>query len=451
METTRNQPSFEVRGKGRRAGLGARLPELLLLLLGFGFLSCGAKENKPNIVFVLVDTLRPDHLGFYGYERETSPFLTSLAETSTVFARAYSSSSWTAPSTASLFTGLYPNRHGVKLGFLVHQKRSAKAGVPEGSIRLTRIPEVSPTLAELLGDHGYRTYAVASNPNIGPEIGFDRGFEFFDRSTSEGADSLVSRILDRKEEIVQDDPFFVYFHLNDVHSPYQPKEKHFESRDSKVSRMVAAYDSEIRELDQVLRQLYEAFGGDDTIFVVASDHGEEFRDHGSFFHGHSLFRELNQILMMLHGPAFGIPARKLEHPVSIVDVLPTLLDLAGVEIPENLDGIDLQPYWKDEITLEAARQRALFAHRQSSNKKDLWSVQRDNWKLITKSRRSLLFDRLSDPKERHDLSELRPEIVEELEREIQKYRRSSAIEGERIIVPVDEELWKELTALGYLK
>ncbi len=187
------------------------------VLAGCLLVGCNGEERSPgsddvadrvgkragarnNVVVIVIDTLRPDHLGFHGYHRETAPYLASLAEKAVVFTHAVSTSTWTAPSTTSLFTGLHPLRHGVQLGIVAHRRMleshnraGAERGVDVGvgvdnskdkekdenkvKVQLNRIPASVSTLPELFRESGYRTFGIAANPNIGASIGFDRGFD----------------------------------------------------------------------------------------------------------------------------------------------------------------------------------------------------------------------------------------------------------------------------------
>ncbi len=160
------------------------------------------RTGKPNVVIVLCDTLRPDYLGFYRFPRETAPFLTKLAKRSVVFKRAFSTSSWTAPSTASLFTSRYPHRHGVIEGMKLHKMRMERFK-KEGkfTIFLNRIPVDIPTLPEIFKAIGYKTFCVAANRNIEKEIGFDRGFDRFEMIGRGSAEALCKRIQSWKKEI----------------------------------------------------------------------------------------------------------------------------------------------------------------------------------------------------------------------------------------------------------
>jgi arylsulfatase A-like enzyme len=305
----------------------------------------GAPPAGPNVVVIVIDTLRPDHLGFLGYERETAPFLSELASRSQVFTEAVSTSSWTAPSTASLFTGLHPLRHGVVMGVMAHGVRAGNRAANEVEpITLNRLPSTVPTLPERFHDAGYRTYGIAANPNIGDDIGFARGFDRFELLEKRHADpekdegravlpgnvrwasgrEMHEQLSDWRAEMTERDrPFFLYLHFNDVHEPnYAHPAWYHEPLGARV--VMAAYDSEIGYLDDVLRTIYEDLAlSKDSIVAVLSDHGEAFGEHGRYRHRRGLYGEINRILLMLGGPGVGsgvVPQR-----VSISSVAPTLL------------------------------------------------------------------------------------------------------------------------------
>ena len=157
------------------------------------------KQEKPDVVVFLVDTLRPDHLGLYGHPKEMAPFLAKLAASGVVFERAFSTSSWTAPSTASLFTSLYPPQHGVVEGFRVHTGHAKRMRQKAREVtELNRLPSDVKTLPETFDEMGYATFGVASNVNVGSEIGFDRGFDRFYRDAKAPASALLAKVMQWK-------------------------------------------------------------------------------------------------------------------------------------------------------------------------------------------------------------------------------------------------------------
>ncbi len=439
-----------------------------LALLTAGLAACGAPEppaRKPNVVLVVIDTLRPDHLGFGGYTRETAPFLAGLAAEGTVFERAFSTSSWTAPSTASIFTGLYPPRHGVVQGFFAHFHGAQEEGLSEPQVLdLIGLPREYPTLPELFQAEGYRTFGLTTNINIGAELGFDRGFERFERLDNVPAKQVLERLGGWKTELAaeSDSPFLLYLHFNDVHSPYHPRKRWFVDSDDERERRMSAYDSEISYLDSFLAELARDYSlGPDTLFVVASDHGEEFLDHGAWFHGFSLHRELNQVLLMVHGPELGVPARRVPINVSLVDVLPTLAELAHLgedaqrEAARN--GRSLVPLLGDEASLERSLaqldERPVYAHRMLKTEQgDLhtWAVMRGGWKLMERDGARSLFDLRLDRGELQDVAAAHPQVVAELGVLLDALiSRGVDVHDAGTSIDLDPELLGRLRSLGY--
>ncbi len=191
---------------------------LLAFVCGGG---CSPDSPRPNLIVIVIDTLRPDHLELYGYERPTAPFLARLGGESAVFLNAFSSSSWTAPATASLFTGQYPVRHGVTRGFHAAKERVREVEREGHSVlALNRMPRTTATLPERLRSRGYATFGLATNPNTGHEIGFDRGFDRFERLKTNSAELVFDRLLEWESIIKERTPYFIYVHLNDTHPPW---------------------------------------------------------------------------------------------------------------------------------------------------------------------------------------------------------------------------------------
>ena len=452
-------------GRCRRCRIGAGF----LLAVGLGWLATSCRltgeRPRPNVVVVLIDTLRPDYLGFYGYEKEYAPFLAELAQKGVVFERAFSTSSWTAPSTASLFTSLYPPQHGITEGFLMHRNRN-KRRADEGAetIALNRLPSEVRTLPEVFQSMGYKTFGLTANINIGDEIGFSRGFDRFQREHDASADFFLEQLTQWRGEISQSKPFFLYLHMNDVHLPYHKREPYYEEQKGRLNNRRARYLSEVAYADEYLRKIYDTLElGKDSIVVVLSDHGEEFRDHGGLAHQDKLYIELNRVLMMIHAPALGLEPRRVALNVSLIDVLPTLVDLAGGGQEEGAAdrmGLSLAPaITMSERTadlIETLRQRALFAHRVSHEESDdpLRAVTLRHWKLIEKPDGSReLYNHRRDPTEGRNLyASFSDRIGAKLVESLEEFKGvAPAAEPGRVEIDVDRELEKELRSLGYVQ
>lgn len=441
--------------------------------------TCGGEggERKPNVVVILIDTLRPDHLPAWGYPHATAPYLSELASRGVVLERAHSASTWTAPATASLFTGLYPHQHGITEGFFVHMVRMERAqgegregaagergerddpdrweGRPESTVSLNRLPDAVATAPELFARAGYTTFGVSSNVNVTGRIGFDRGFARFadftgpEHGKGAAAERTLEQVREWKAQMLGSEPYFLYLHFNDVHAPHRERELLYTPDATPFAAERASYDGELRYLDGVLRRIGAELGwDDDTLVCVVSDHGEEFGEHGESGHGYSVHSELMRIAMLFSWPAQLAQARRIETPVSIVDVLPTLAQLAGVAAPPGLAGTSLAPALADRGPVP---ERTLFALRsRQGGKRQLWAAQRGPWKLILAAKGPQLYDHSEDPFEHHNLAEERPEIVASLMEELERFRALQPVgAGAKVEVQLDDAALKALRELGY--
>jgi arylsulfatase A-like enzyme len=423
--------------------------------------ACQSQERPPNVVVILTDTLRANYLGVYGYPKETAPFLADLAERAVVFDRAFSTSSWTAPSTSSLFTSLYPSQHGVVEGFMMRRKRNnrlAKQG--EETIALNRLPAGVVTLPERFRALGYATFGMASNPIIWDEMGFSRGFDEFRRDLKATADDFVEQVKAWKGRLQQSSPFFLYLHLNDVHGPYEAHEPYYEEQQDWLEDRRARYLSEIGYVDEHIREVYETLNlAEDTILVLLSDHGEEFRDHGGLTHFTSLYVELNRVMMMFHSPPMGLDPKRVDSNVSLIDVLPTLVDLVSGEPVVSAEGVSLAPILRNDEASEALtdqlRRRTLFAHRLPRyNPNPYWGAIWRHWKVIERPDASLeAYDHRSDPIEKRNLYSRDPsQVPARLIAALEEFKTREPVEAPSTIqVEVDEELERTLESLGYVQ
>jgi arylsulfatase A-like enzyme len=281
---------------------------------------------KPfNVVLIIIDTLRADHLGVYGYARPTTPNLDAFAAQATVFEQAYSLSPWTKPSIASIVTGLSPRRHGIE----EWGDDLAKKDV---------------TAAELFQQQGYQTRAAISHVILKPGHGFARGFDDYDWKVIKGRDpSLVvssghiSNYGLKALGEIGEKPLFLMLHYFDPHAEYFNHRGHTFNRG--IER-VDKYDSEIAYVDEKIGRVLDGMQAagrlEDTVVVVMADHGEEFLDHGHWAHGKSLYDESVRVPLLIHVP--GFPAARVKRIVPETDILPTLATLTGLPIPPGLSG-----------------------------------------------------------------------------------------------------------------
>ena len=348
----------------RWCGLAAVVASFVAVLVSARGLRA-ATPVRPNVLLVSIDSLRADHVGAYGYARETSPAIDTLARDGALFESAISSAPWTVPAHMTLLTGLPPEVHDV---VTVRQKLSPDAV----------------TLAEVLQGAGYATAAFVSGPTVMAHYGFGQGFASYDESmverrpklggaavSSPGLVDLVGGWLDRWSAVETREPFFVFLHMWDVHYDYVPPPEYverfdpgyrgnldarrFETNDT-ISRgmdprdlqhLIALYDGEIRFTDDHLARLFaklRALGVlDDTIVVVTSDHGEEFFEHGSKGHAKTLYDEVLRVPLVVRYPRRVAPSQRVTQQVRLMDVAPTILGLAGVTAPEGFGARDVAP------------------------------------------------------------------------------------------------------------
>jgi arylsulfatase A-like enzyme len=423
-------------------------PLLTALLLA----GCGADEPaRPNVLVVLVDTLRADRLPFYGHAADTAPFLTSWAARSVVFERAWATSSWTAPATASVFTGVYPDQHGVVLGMQVFQRMQRVA--PE--LELEGIPAELQTLPELSRAAGYRTFGVADNPNIGKELGFDRGFERFECFLEQGSELVTAKLGEWSAEVRASAPWFVYLHYMDPHFPYQRREPYYRAppSDEPLALDSAAYDSEIRFLDREIEQAFALLGVDEeTVVVFLADHGEEFGDHGGKGHDPTLYSELTRIPLFIHVP--GVAPRRERAPVSQIDLLPTLRDLLRAPRSEQDAGWSLRELLERG---EPLGERTLFGMRRDKASTLRSAIAGDHKYIVRDFDAALerppvreLYDLAHDPREKANLAEREAALGAELDARLRAHEAGSRKwRAGAQTYELSPELLHKLQELGY--
>jgi arylsulfatase A-like enzyme len=297
----------------------SRVLSCLLLLLLF-VNACSREERAPNIVLITVDTLRPDRLGYGGNTRSTSPRLDRLAKEGVVFTRANSIAGWTLPAIASVFTGRYPSEHGATD---LHWSLDASL----------------PTVASMLRANGYDTYGFVSHVMLTPSYGMGDGFSHFDFSVLNVGDPHEVTTAQQLTELARTgtrnakEPFFLWVHYFDPHFKYVSHDQ-FNFGPNDIDR----YDSEIAFTDYHIDDLLKAVDHGNTVVIFTADHGEEFGEHGSKYH-YTLHGEVMRVPLIIKGP--GIAPGSDAGPAQQIDLMPTILGLAGIEVPAGLPGQNL--------------------------------------------------------------------------------------------------------------
>ncbi len=448
------------------------------------------EEPRPNVVLIVVDTLRADRLPFHGASRDNAPFLDELAGRSLVFENAWSPSSWTLPATVSILTSVHPFQHGVA------SLEGLELGPDDEPVPVDCIPGELETLGEALRRGGYRTFGIASNVLVGTEVGFDRGFDRFVKLEDEDADVVNAQVAAWRDEMLSAQPFFLYVHYFDPHDTFHAREPWFDplrasgwadvaprsvpatyteldwlltrldpgpqwlgSRRSAdlsadelrelLAWIRAAYDSEIRFVDERIRALFETLALDDAIVVFLADHGEELYEHGDLTHGQNLYAETTRVPLLLRVPGEDAPRGRVSTHVSTLDVVPTLRRLVGLPASAQDQGRDL-------LGEDAASPVLGFLAGKSGQhalETDLRSIVLGDHRLIVHADgRTELFDVANDPLEREDLSARLPNVVAELRAELERVERAARVypRSTRVPGPASEAMLEHLRGIGYL-
>jgi len=451
-------------------------------VVGFGCREA-PKQGPANVVLIVIDTLRSDHLAHYGYGRETDLSLESFRNQATLFRRAFSTAPWTGPSVASLISGMETARH-----------RTNAHGA--------RLPEEIRTLAEVLREHGYATRGISHNVEVSRRTGFDQGFDDFEdvegrANAYPNADTMLAPLenfFETRSRSAEGEgkspPFFVYLQPMNVHGPYRVPAKarssllgrpprpqfqyqlkrgimhpdRLEARD-RVTRLQLAslseqYDTSVRYTTDTIAEVFalmKRYGVyDDTLIVLTSDHGEELFDHRGFSHGYSLHREVLQVPLLVKLPGQR-EARTVATRVSLVDVYPTVFEELGLPPSSALDGRSLAPLLRGDAHVESEDRRLLHAT-SWENRCVARSIVEGRYKLIAIDSNYegiedevRLYDLASDPNEERDIASSSPSIVArlraELDRSFEALARQAVPEPENVLDRMNQG---QLKALGYL-
>ncbi len=434
----------------------------------------------PSVILIIADTLRADHLGAYGSTATKTPAMDLLAKDGVVFENAFSNSTWTRPSVATIVTSLYPSSHKVMY-------------------KTDLLPDGVTTISEAMKDAGYRTVGYVTNINVAPSFGFDQGFqeyyylspEFFFGATDSASKlafysgmRLVRERFFSKDKWVQyyyqdaqtvngaslpwldrngSGPFFTLIHYMDPHDPYFEipyngvaiaRVDTPDPDPSQRDRMARLYASNVEYLDGFLGNLIEALKAsgqyDDTVIALVSDHGEEFYEHGGWWHGTTLYDEESRVPFVVKLAKNAKAGTRVKAPAQLLDVSPTLAGAAGLDAPEAWQGRDLFS--------DAPAPEALFQEEDHEGNV-LHSIRTDQWKLIVANDgnpRGLspveLFDIRADAKETKNVAAEHPDVVEKLRQDLDALKAmaaSRAVSGASGVI--DEATRQKLESLGYVK
>lgn len=469
----------------------------------------GKISTQKNVVIILVDCLRADHLKCYGYTRETSPFLDHLALSGVIFENCIAPSSWTIPSVVSLFTGVYPQQHGMNAFGPV-------------------IPKDLVSLQGILKNNGITTAAFITNDFLKPRYGYARGFiHYYDHYLEqEFKEYVASRLfffnalLHFKNELlfpvsvdpggtrwwsvgfppfnherrsagrVTEDavnwmhahrgtPFYLYLHYMDVHSPYDTTwydlfDGEAYNRQDTKGRLINTYDGRIAYVDRQVQRIRETLSelglAEKTLLVITADHGEELYDHQGIGHCTTLYDELIRVPLIMVNPLFPGGGKRVETQVQLIDLPPTVLDFFKLPVPEQMKGRSLfsilnpteanpKPAYALSYTtrgrksLKTEEGRALWERKVWDQGIVLESLRSNNqWKVITgNDGRVELYNLNEDPKEARDLKGAEGARAKELQESLldESAGLESYVPGEEKI-ELSPDTKNRLKALGYL-
>jgi arylsulfatase A-like enzyme len=464
-----------------------------------------ARKRPPQgVILIIADTLRRDHLPPWGYDRKDAPVLSGLAHEGAFFEDNISQGAWTKVSVSSIITSLYPTTNGIN-------------DMPD------RIPVGVTTLAEAYREAGYATFATSSVPFTGRLTNLHQGVEVLHEAASlpdQGYESKTSRTyVDRLLEWIEihrEVPFFAFLHIFDPHSPFEPYQPYdnlwmspqeiarhrrdmerakkyidedffrrqalanpAELKEAGIDQtrylndQKAWYDSSIRAMDVEIGRLVERLEDlhldHDTVIAFASDHGEEFLEHGRPFHGFSTYGEMLNVPLILSWPGALPQGTVVSQTVENLDLTPTLLDLSELPLAEEAQGQSLLPLlaqsdpaqlgWTSRPAF-AERHLAPVAMGEDKNPTESWAMVDGDWKLIRNGIRPEgrpefeLYDHRDDPLNLHDVAAEHPEIVKEMATKLEAWHekalaaRVAPDEGSAELSPEERE---RLRALGYVQ
>lgn len=467
------------------------------------------KETPQKVILIWTDTLRKDHLKTYGYSRDTSPNMDKLASQGVKFADTIAQATWTKVATPAMMTSLYPTTNGVRNFY-------------------DRLPSSATTMAEVFYNAGFATVNYCGNLFTGKFTNLHQGFEevnedisLSDPNSSKTSRETIDKFLPWLESH-KSVPFFAFVHLYDPHHPYKPKppydtmwadpardkqqqqetKKLVDAITNPLMKMFEAaskdefqkagvdpkpymqynidhYDGSIRGMDteigRLIEKLKELELDKKTMIVIASDHGEEFLEHGQTTHGQSVYSELTEVSLILWGPQYLPKNKVVPETVEMVDLMPTILELCNLRGPKEMQGESLVPLLKnvsDAHTAEASewKRRPAISERANTGEEngapppynyEAYSIISGQWKLIHNvlpqhgQPEFELFDRQNDVYDQHDVAASHPEIVQKLSREIALWKQHA----ESVKLKPDSESTQNMTteeierlrALGYIQ
>lgn len=407
----------------------------------------------PNVIVITLDTTRADRMGFLGSRLGLTPNLDSMARESVVFTRAYSQAPLTPASHSTIFTGTFPQYHQV-LTFPIPLAKEL------------------PYLPDILKQHGYSTGAFVASLAVDPHWGtpgFERGYDTYDAGFSwkkytpktryESVERRGGEVVDRALAWLSKQPqgpFFLWVHLFDAHSPYDPPEPY------KTRYAKAPYDGEIAYVDSAIGKFVKALKAsgryDDTVVALTADHGESLGAHGEDEHGIFLYDEtihVPLVIKLAHGICAG---KRVDDRVELADIMPTLLGSVGIAVPEKVQGQSLLGFLEPgtaagDAAAKLWQDRGAYSTADYGHIAFAWSAEeslRSGKYLYIEAPRRELYEDALDPKSLHNLAGASPAVADTLSSRIKSFQQLTTNTAETPKARLDEEKMEKLAILGYM-
>jgi len=427
---------------------------------------------RPDVILITVDALRADHLSLYGYSKLTSPLLDEFAGHAVIFSSAITQAPYTKAAIASLMSGLYPtSHHAVTTTIPFPETMTGRVTTPLAATDV--LASSITTLAEAFHHDGYRTFGYTANPFLLASFGFDQGFDHYQFFPG-GDFAQATQVTEQALSDIRDagsQPIFLWLHLMEPHSPYAPPPL---TRDmfrpvgtiepipadrlppswlvpgspSDLRVYLTRYDEEIAAADvavlELIRDLGELRPLRSAIVVITADHGEEFLDHGGWEHGRTLHDELIRVPLVMAVP--GAEGRRIDAQVELIDLYPTLLDLAGAPIPTTVAGTSFV-----NLLQGSGESKPAF----SELPKSAYAIRSGGWKYIKAADgHSELYDLRADPLEHHDVVQSESSRAAAMARLLDRHLANAIDRGESIdqhMLPIDAATLEQLRSLGYVQ
>lgn len=463
------------------------------------------ERQGPNLILIVLDTLRADHMGMYGYERDITPWLDEFASKATVYDFAHGSSSYTLPTHATLFTGLLAETHGA-VELHNHDNSNGvsllELGLQADFAEVAPLPEEALTLAEILKARGYETGAICANTAyLARAFNMDQGFDtYVDQMGSRAAwrplglsiavrlplpqKWRLHRMLGSSEryylfahevnELTRqwlrgraDRPFFLFLNYMEAHAPYLPvpgyrdlfphsytlqqedwariNKGEIELTDYEKTVLVDAYDAEIKYMDDQLREMFAHFEAEgaleNTIVAIVADHGESFGEHGRLGHALTVYQPEVHVPLIVRLPGQSEGKRETRF-VHQADVMPTLLRELGAPVPDAIEGTDL--------TVAERKLPSVTYFGPYERDYTEYAVYSDPWKLIWSSNKpAQLYNVREDPLEKNNLADEQPETLTDLLALLEKHHQRPSVKLQAGPMVLDPETAERLKAIGY--